>query len=599
MNWQVNCCGITNKCGLDVILQKKKMALSKKIEKQRGKAPYYRLASRYLVFSLIVALLPIIILSALYDNYFSDLVSKISDHQNAVKVVAYENATNHFLIERELELGDLLDQFDHPKFFEEQLDQPLSLPLETILRVLVDTPHTYGVVFFGEDGQVVRSFPSKIIFNLSNEGVPYSKVGDLEVFGPSKPSFDLPGWVILKRSSNESKNKDLRSKKGIGFVIRFATLTEFMHNLTMSGFRKPILETPDGFFYDAVGLIQKDQKEHDFQLLSEVIPGWKLFLSKAAIKAVSPTIQVRYLLLLTALLTALVIIYLHYDISYRLNHQIDRLVKRVERVARGDIDTPLKVAGSWEISRLSVAIESMRTQLKKFIRSNLEMERRASLGQMAAGVAHEVRNPLTIINTAVSALAKSEKDPERLELMEIVKDEIDRSNMVLSDLLDYARPREPEPIYVKVSELFESIKVSISVTAKQQNVGVISDIRKPEHGDLFVWGDPVHLRQILMNLVLNGLQSMEQKEAGQLTLRAFCENEKCNILIEDQGCGISNEELTHMSEPFFTTKPSGVGLGLAICSSLISTNGGRLSFESKLGEGTITSVILPNKPFQE
>jgi len=581
------------------LLQKKKMALSKKNMKQRGKVPYYRLASRYLVFSLIVALLPIIALSALYNNYFSDLVSKISDHQNAVQVVAYENATNHFLIERELELGDLLDQFDHPKFFEEQTDQPFSLALETILRVLVDTPYTYGVVFFGEDGQVVRSFPSKIIFNPSIEGLSYSKVGDLDVFGPSKPSFDLPGWFILKRSSNEFKNEKSKSKKGIGLVLRFATLTGFMHSLTVSGLRKPTLETPDKIFYDAVGLVQKNQNDQDLQLLSEVIPGWKLFLSKTAIRTASPITQVRYFLLLTALLTALVILYLHYDISYRLNYQIDRLVRRVERVARGDIDTPLKVSGRWEINRLSIAIESMRSQLKKFIRSNLEMERRASLGQMAAGVAHEVRNPLTIINTAVSALTKTEKNPERLELMGIMKDEIDRTNMVISDLLDYAKPREPEPISVKISDVFESIKILIAATAKQQNVDVISEIFKPENGDLFVWGDPVHLRQILMNLVLNGLQSMEQKEGGQLTLRAFCENEKCHILVEDQGCGISDEELSRMSEPFFTTKPSGVGLGLAICSSLISTNDGRLSFESKLGEGTVTSIILPIKPLQE
>lgn len=581
------------------LLQKKKMALSKKKMKQRGKAPYYRLASRYLVFSLIVALLPIIILSALYDNYFSDLVSKISDHQNALQVVAFENATTHFLIERELELENLLDQFDHPKFFEKQTDQFFSLDLETILRVLVDTPHTYGVVFFGEDGQVVRSFPSKMIFNPSIEGLSYSKVGDVEVFGPSKPSFHLPGWIILKRSSNEVKNEALQNKKGIGLVVRFATLTRFMHNLTMSGLRKPTLETPDGIFYDAVGLVQKDQKKYDLQLLSEMIPGWKLFLSKTAIRAASPTTQVRYFLLLTALLTALVILYLHYDISYRLNHQIDRLVKRVERVARGDIETPLKVAGSWEVSRLSIAIETMRNQLKKFIRMNLEMERRASLGQMAAGVAHEVRNPLTIINTAVSALAKTELNPERLELMGIVKDEIERTNMVISDLLDYAKPREPEPIHVKVSDIFESVKVLIAATAKQQNVDVMCIIHKPENGDLFAWADPVHLRQILMNLVLNGLQAMEKKDGGQLTLRAFSENKKCHILVEDHGCGISDEELTHMREPFFTTKPSGVGLGLAICSSLISTNGGRLSFESKLGEGTVTSVILPNNPFQE
>lgn len=564
---------------------------------KRGKiwfAPYSRLASRYLFFSLTAALFPIVVLSALYDNYFVDLIEKITDQKNTSQVVAYENTVRHFLKEREIELDDLKAQFDHPGFYKRSTNQALVLELEAILRNIVDTKYIYGVVFFDDKGDVVRTFPSNSALNPSTKNLPSVHIDNTEIFGPAASDFGLPSWFIMKSSLAGDKNNKGMNKSGIGLVLRFATFTTFMNDFILPGIRQPYLKTPDGRLYDSVGMADINEQVEDLKLISEIIPDWQMYLKNETASVIPPTKQVRYFLLLIAIITAFVILYIHYSISHRLNKQIDRLVKRVERVAQGDIDTPLKVIGSWEIHKLSVSIESMRNQLQKFIRSRFEMERRASLGQMAAGIAHEVRNPLTTINTAIQALSKRETDTEKLELMEIMSDEISRTNMVITNLLDYARPRDAMPELIDVEELINHTKILADVVANKQNVTIKLDIRQTDKQKVRVFGDFVHLKQVLLNLVLNGLQAMEDLDAGTLIIAAYEKSNQCHIVVIDSGCGISDAHMSRVFEPFFTTKAAGTGLGLSICSSLIAKNGGKIEFESTSGKETMVRIILPN-----
>lgn len=563
------------------------LSMPKSDKKMKILPSYNRLASRYLIFSLIAALSPIIVLSALYDNFFVNLENKISDHQNTAQVITYENATRNFLQERELELDDLVDQFDHHRFFQEGPPQPFGLELDSILRVLVDTPYTYGVAFFNKQGKIIRTFPSQMNLELELEGLHSSNVKKMDVIGPSVPAIDLPRWFVLKRTFSDT------DQRGIGLILRFATMTTFMRPLVIPGIRKPTLQTPRGVYSDSVGLVLPKQDPGKLQLASEIIPGWKLFLSNDSVNVAPPISQIRFFLLFAAIISALVILYLHYDVSFRLNRQIDKLISRVERVAQGGIDTPLKITGSWEIKRLSGAIESMRNQLQSFIRSSLEMERRASLGQLAAGVAHEIRNPLATINTTIDALYRIENNPEKKELMEIISDEIERTNMVITDMLNFARPREPEPQELIIDEIFNSVRFLVEASAeKQGNIFKISPCSK----EITTWCDAIHLRQILMNLLLNGLQAMEGKPKGVLHLFAYQKNENCVITVTDQGCGIPPEKIKRITEPFFTTKASGTGLGLAICSGLITKNGGKLIINSTFKQGTEVTITIPVGP---
>jgi len=551
-------------------------------------APYSRVASRYIIFSLTAALFPIVVLSALYDNYFVELINKVTDKKNTAQIVAYENTVRHFFKEREIELDDLKDQFDHPRFYQAGGDFDLVPELEAILRVLSDTKYIYAILFYGDDGQVVHTFPSNSPLAPYDQNNQVTDYQNMEIIGPSHSEIGLPSWVVMKNSFDARQNK-----RGIGLVIRFSSLTRFMDDFILHGFRQAYLQVGDGRYFDTSGLDLQGRPSGLLEDVSEILPGWKMYLRDESAKVIPPSQQVRYMLLLTTLFTVCVILYVHYSIGYRLNEQVGRLVKRVERVAQGDINTPLKVAGNWEIHRLSVAIESMRNQLQKFIRSNLEMERQASLGQMAAGIAHEVRNPLTTLNTAVQALAKQEKESEKLELLEIMGDEISRTNTVIKGLLDYARPRDPEPCLIAVRALFEHAKVLADVVAKKYHSRIELFIEEDAENILTLFGDSIHLRQVVLNLVLNGLQAMEGKKKGLLEITARRQNDHCVIAIKDEGCGIPEHALARVLEPFFTTKPYGTGLGLAICASLVERNQGTMTIESDPGTGTTVTLYMP------
>jgi two-component system sensor histidine kinase AtoS len=551
-------------------------------------APYSRVASRYIIFSLTAALFPIVVLSALYDNYFVELINKVTDKKNTAQIVAYENTVRHFFKEREIELDDLKDQFDHPRFYQGDRDFDLVPELEAILRVLSDTKYIYAILFYGDDGQVVHTFPSNSPLAPYDQNNQITDYQNMEIIGPSHSAIGLPSWIVMKNSFDAKQ-----SKRGIGLVIRFSSLTRFMDDFILHGFRQAYLQVGDGRYFDTSGLDLNGRPSGVLESVSEILPGWKMYLRDESAKVIPPSQQVRYMLLLTTLFTVCVILYVHYSIGYRLNEQVGRLVKRVERVAQGDINTPLKVAGNWEIHRLSVAIESMRNQLQKFIRSNLEMERQASLGQMAAGIAHEVRNPLTTLNTAVQALAKQEKESEKLELLEIMGDEISRTNTVIKGLLDYARPRDPEPCLIAVHALFQHTKVLADVVAKKYHSRIDLFIEEDAENILTLFGDSIHLRQVVLNLVLNGLQAMEGKKKGVLEITAKRQGDHCVIAIRDEGCGIPEHALARVLEPFFTTKSYGTGLGLAICASLVERNQGTMTIESDPGSGTTVTLHMP------
>ncbi|MGB0683193.1 MAG: sensor histidine kinase [Magnetovibrionaceae bacterium] len=563
-------------------------------------APRNRWATRYLVFSLAAALIPIVILSALYDTYFSDLVTKVSESENDAQLAAYGNAAKHFLQERDFELDDLIDQIDQPSSFTQSEWLVIPTELETILRVLTDTPHIYGIVFFDHAGAISRTFPSDLQIPTDVTSLPSTPWNQSQILGPSTPTVDRPSWFILRKDvpsgggqAGSGESLIGEAGRGVGLVLRFATLTEFMGRISIPGLLEPALKVQDGTFYDPVGLVIPSERRTEFHSALDILPGWQLRVRNEAIRVVEPLVQVRYFLLLAAIFTAMAVIYLHYDISYRINSQIESLIKRVERVAHGRTETKLNVGGNWEIRRLGAAIDLMRTQLQKYMRNNLEMERRASLGKLAAGVAHEIRNPLATINTAVRALQKSEADPERLDLMGIVGNEIDRANVIIASMLDYARPRTPEPQQLNVKDLFGSVQVLIEASARQHGLTVDVDLTPPPEGDLFIFGDPVHIKQALMNLVLNGLQAMEDRKKGTLHLIAYEQKPFCILKVRDEGCGIAPDHVERITEPFFTTKTGGTGLGLAISASLITTNGGQLRIESELGVGTTIVVSLP------
>ncbi|MHC4097828.1 MAG: two-component system sensor histidine kinase NtrB [Planctomycetota bacterium] len=239
---------------------------------------------------------------------------------------------------------------------------------------------------------------------------------------------------------------------------------------------------------------------------------------------------------------------------------------------------------------------------KERLRQNERMfraEQLATMGQFAAGIAHELRNPLTSIRSTVQFLSgEFTEDSDKKKLAEDVLDEVDRLNGIVENLLNLAKPTESEPKELEVHKEIEHYLHFVEAQARKQNVQIQTHIGK----DLpKIFCDPTELRQVLINLVLNGMQAMP--DGGAVIIRAslFSDRDdsisgKKNILIEveDKGVGIPVNLSEKVFEPFFTTKPSGTGLGLAICNNIIRRHNGEIWIEQGADGGTVVKVTLPS-----
>ena len=237
---------------------------------------------------------------------------------------------------------------------------------------------------------------------------------------------------------------------------------------------------------------------------------------------------------------------------------------------------------------LQAANEKLKEAQEQLIRS----EKLAAIGKLAGGVGHELRNPLGAIKNAVyyikgklinSELAKTE--PRIIEFLGIVDDEISSSNKIIDDLLNFSRVGKPAVSPAKIRKVMED---ALSYLPVPENVEVINklDSNLPE-----VEIDPDQIRQVFANIATNAIQAM--LEGGKLTIDARKGDKFLEVAISDTGGGISGDVIGKIFDPLFTTRAKGIGLGLAVCKSIIERHGGTIGVESKVGEGATFTVKLP------
>ena len=222
-----------------------------------------------------------------------------------------------------------------------------------------------------------------------------------------------------------------------------------------------------------------------------------------------------------------------------------------------------------------------------------ERERLAAIGAMAAGLAHEIRNPLGAIKGAAEYLdPEALKDDDESELLQVIIEETNRLNSVVSQFLDYARPfranLQPTDINIVVQ------KTAKLVEAQRGATPVSLDLAD---GVPTIQADSEQLRQVILNLVLNGLEASRERPAPvHIQTRYLEARGLVELRVTDSGCGIPSEDLERVFIPFFTTKQQGTGLGLAVCQRIIHNHSGSIYPESRLGEGTAFVVQLPLQP---
>lgn len=241
-----------------------------------------------------------------------------------------------------------------------------------------------------------------------------------------------------------------------------------------------------------------------------------------------------------------------------------------------------------DLERTRHELESVYLELRENIAEMKKAERLSAAGQLAASLAHEIRNPLASISGAAGILQRGAAPEEHLrDSLDIIRKESQRLNKLLTGFLNFAKPRSPRLQRTDPDSLLLSVVSQASHTAQQ---GRIALEFTPQPGSE-IECDPEQLKQVLLNLVINAIEASPAD--SQIHLRSIKNGGCIAIEVEDHGNGISDAIAEHIYDPFFTTKPGGTGLGLAISSMIVSQHNGTLSCCTNSAGGTTFRIELP------
>lgn len=226
-------------------------------------------------------------------------------------------------------------------------------------------------------------------------------------------------------------------------------------------------------------------------------------------------------------------------------------------------------------------------KVKKLEEQIRRTEKLSAIGELAAGIAHEIRNPLAIIKTIAQTIDKDIEDEETKEGLEIIEDEIDRANRVIQGLLDFARPNVLKNEVQCLSKIIDIVTTITNKYAEQHRVRISfhceSDVTSSVDGD--------KLKQAFINIILNSVQAMPG--GGNIYINLYRKGEWNVISFKDEGIGIGRDKLEKVFEPFYTTKEKGTGLGLSITHRVIEEHKGYVKIESEEKKGTQIDIYLP------
>ncbi|MFQ5780624.1 MAG: PAS domain-containing sensor histidine kinase, partial [Nitrospiria bacterium] len=239
----------------------------------------------------------------------------------------------------------------------------------------------------------------------------------------------------------------------------------------------------------------------------------------------------------------------------------------------------------------ATAVFSDMTEVRKLQEEIQLKEQLAMLGELSAGVAHEIRNPLAAIQTLVELLARKSRGEQEKELAGEVVNEVGRLNQFITDFLQFARSPSLHPEPTDVDEIVDAALAMTISDTKQRHLTIQKQIPKNLPKILV---DPYEFRRVLINVILNAVQAMNGP--GELTIRSEISNNRMILHISDSGPGISPEAMKKIFRPFFTTKQGGTGLGLAISHRIITGHGGNIYIRNNKEKGTTLFIEVPIDP---
>lgn len=284
---------------------------------------------------------------------------------------------------------------------------------------------------------------------------------------------------------------------------------------------------------------------------------------------------------------------------------LSKVISAMKKVEQGNLDARVCLTSGDELGRVAQTFNSMVETLQENKR-DLEIlhqrelertQRMATLGELAEAIAHEIRNPLAGVSASVKIIREGlEKDDPRTKVFDEIHFQTDRIEKIVSNLLQFARKSTPQFSFYTIHEIIEKTLHLFSFQFEGQRINVEKEFQSnlPQ-----IYADPDQIQHVLMNIVLNAIQSMP--EGGKLRFMTFFPpgGERVRLTISDTGKGISQETLTKLFKPFYSTKAKGAGLGLAIVEKIIHEHRGKVSIFSEPEVGTTVEILLPIFPDRE
>jgi len=284
-----------------------------------------------------------------------------------------------------------------------------------------------------------------------------------------------------------------------------------------------------------------------------------------------------------------------------LRRPLEQITGSMWQVEEGNLTVRMAPKNNDEVGRLMLGFNAMVSNLER-AQSELQnmhsqqmerADRLASIGEMSAGLAHEIKNPLAGISGAISVLSDdyADQDPRR-EIFNQIQDQVRRLDKTINDLLYFGRPGDPEFSYADINSLLRQTLLFVSQHSEARNIGRVEEL-SPELPP--VWIDQKQVQQVLLNICINALQAMDGSGTLSVQTKTVKHGDKSWVRAEirDNGPGISLAVQKQIFTPFFTTKTRGTGLGLSICRQLMENNGGNLQVESQLGRGSCFILHFP------
>ncbi len=265
------------------------------------------------------------------------------------------------------------------------------------------------------------------------------------------------------------------------------------------------------------------------------------------------------------------------------------------KIGEGYLDTAIDIKLNDEIGDLAAAFNKMVKDLKEVQVQLVQAEKMASLGQLSAGVAHEIKNPLTIIIQGIEYIKNSSSDALVIDAAERIKKAAIRADKIIIDLLDYSQPALTKFESVNINSVIEETVVFMKYQIDVKNISIVKNL-SPELPKIKMDNNP--LKQVFLNIMLNAIDAVDEK--GIITIRTSqtdgsVKTKNIQIVFSDNGCGITKENLYKVFDPFFTTKRTkeNAGLGLAVTKGMIERHHGTIKIESEQGRGTDVIINLP------